>query len=606
MMLSVAHSDRLGVVPENILWLYADDDHAGYARAIALFGEKRRLLEPAAFQTAIAETAGEFLRWVDSALRDCPRDYWIAASFFKDIVCTPVFLHLACLRMAVRAADDGRSVVLITRSAALASQVRKIGGVGSASTRPWRRDAFRAWARTWVHVLCRPWFVYARSVLAKSVLGSRYRANLRDTQMLVDTFVFPEDIRADGRYSDRFFPGLIEWYRARGIRAASMPFTGHLPWHQLHSIYRRMRASDIRFAPGELFLGVADCITGVRRALRAFLRPPEFSATPFLGIPVAMLATHWWRRSALHTVVYQIWRCVPRRMAEQGLKPVHVLEWHENQPVNSAITLGFHEDCVATQVIAGRQYFPAAGIVNFFSTPGGVRAGATPQVNWACGPRIAELFAAHDDAGRYEVVPALRYAHLFEHAGGAAEGTKLLVFLTSSPEESLSILECVFAAACKTLAGFDAIVVKAHQALPGNIRKVAEQQWPAARESHVSWEERATSVLLGEAKAVVTAGSSVALEAVCRGVPVIVTGRHAGINANPLDSIDSRLWRITYGPRDLEHIMQQWLPAIADWETRRELGRRVRDQYLTATTPETMLAFDPRHRDNVGNKGVHT
>src|SRR5476649_1339802 len=128
MTVSVVHPDRLGILPQDNYWLYADDDPAGYAQVAKAFGEQRRLLEPAAFQAGILETAGDFLRWVDSALDDCPSDYWIAASFFKDVVCTPVFLHLACLRMAMRAADQRRNVIVVTRSATLASQLLQAGG----------------------------------------------------------------------------------------------------------------------------------------------------------------------------------------------------------------------------------------------------------------------------------------------------------------------------------------------------------------------------------------------------------------------------------------------------------------------------------------------
>lgn len=592
MTLSVVHPDRPGTLAGDSYWLYADDDLAGYARIARVFGEQRRLLEPAAFQAGILETSGAFLQWVDRALDDCPPGYWIAASFFKDMVCTPMFLHLACLRMAVHAGSQGRNVVVVTRSAALAGQIRQNSGSRGALSGWGSGDTLLAWARTWGHFFYRPCFVYASAVLAKWVIGSRYRARLNGVQLLVDTFVFPEDIRADGRYSDRFFPGLVEWYRARGIEAASMPFTGHIPLRKLRAVYRRMRASSIPFAPGELFLGIADCVAGARSALRAFMRPPGFAATPFLGIPIAALATHWWRRSAFQTVAYQILRRVPRRMAEHGLKPGYALDWYEQQPLDTAITLGFREAGAGTTVIAGRQYFPTAGVVNLFSTPGAVRAGAAPELNWACGRRIAELFAAHDGLGRYEVTPALRYAHLFEATGSTEDATKLLVFLTSSPAESMSMLECIFSTTPAARAGFETIIIKTHQALRGNLRAEAERRWPAMREPRVVWDQRTTWELLDEAKLVLTAGSSVAVEAVCRGVPVVVVGSPAGIVLNPLENIDARLWRVAYGPQDFEHIMQHWLPSVPDGETRREIGRNIRDQYLEATTAETMRAFE--------------
>jgi hypothetical protein len=599
MTLSVAHPDRLDALPRDTYWLYADDDLAGYTKVARCFGDEWRLHDAKAFQIEISRTTGEFLKWVDSVLADCPPDYWITASYFKDMFCTPMFLHLACLRMAAAAAARDRHVVVVTRSQALARQLRQLANVRSLFADIPRGGTLREWGSACLHFVGRPWLVCLRAWLARKVLGRRYHERLSNTELLVDTFLFPEDIGTDGRYSDRFFPGLVEWYRAQGIRAVSMPFTGNIPLHKLHSVYRCMRASDMPFAPGDFFLSVTDCAAGMWRALCASIRAPDFSAKPFAGIPIASLALHWWKLSALETVTYHIWRRVPRRMAEYGLRPGNALEWYENQPLDKAITLGFQKDCPWTTVIAGRQYFPAAGMVSFFSTSGEVRAGAAPRLNWACGKRIAALFASHDTLGHYEVVPALRYAHLFEHPGGTEEGTKLVVFLTSAREESLGILECIFSAAPEATAGFEAIIVKTHQALRGNVQEEAGRRWPAARGPSVIWEQRTTSELLGEAKLVLTAGSSVALEAVCRGVPVIVVGRHAGINLNPLESIDTRLWQIAYGSTDFENAIQSWLPTIPDWKARCGIGKDILDRYLEIATPKSMLAFDPRRYDNL-------
>ena len=94
MTLAVAHPAHLGVLSEDTCWLYADDDIDGYMQTARHFGESRRLLEPAAFQHEVLGASAEFLQWVDTALARSPTDYWITASFFKDIFCTPAFLHL--------------------------------------------------------------------------------------------------------------------------------------------------------------------------------------------------------------------------------------------------------------------------------------------------------------------------------------------------------------------------------------------------------------------------------------------------------------------------------------------------------------------------------
>ncbi len=597
MSLSVTHPDRLASLDQDAVWLYADDDIAGYARVVEQYGKDRRLLDPPDFQIQLLESADDFLKWVDEVLVDCPPDYWIAASWFKDMFCTPMFLHLACLRIALDGTSRNKHVVIVTRSAALAQQIRQLGGTPAAATAAFDMRAAVRWIDGWLHFLARPFLLYVRTLLAKLTLGNEYLTGMKKPALLVDTFLFAEDIAADGRFSDRFFPGLVDWFRQTGRNAASMPFTGNIPLRQLRTVYRRMKLSAVPFLAGEIFLGLADCLIGAWRTLCIYAQPPQFAAKPFGDIPIARIADHWWKQAALNTVNYQIWRRLPRRMADRGFHPETILEWYENQPLDKAITLGFRLDCRDATVIAVRQYFPAFGVVNFFSTSREVMAGASPKQNWACGKRIAELFARHDSVGHYKVVPALRYAHLFEPVAIDIQGEKLVIFLTSSYEESIGILESVFAAEETARCGFAAILIKPHQSLRGDIRAEAGQKWPASRNQNVSWTQQATRQLLDAAKLVVTAGSSVALEAVCRGVPVAVVGRVAGINLNPLETIDPRLWQLVYGAGDFQSLVITWLPGVPDLPARREIGLRIRGEYLQTPAPDSMLAFDPNRPD---------
>lgn len=599
MTLSVAHPERLRRLAENECWLFADDNLADYQQIEQAYGETRRLLTAAELQTAICRTNGEFLRWVDDVLAELPPDYWIAASYFKDVVCTPVLLHMACLRVATDAISAGHNVILITRSAALAKQVVVLNGTLCSNTAIWWQDTFKQRVMAWAHWMVRPWQIFLRTLLAKLQFGPNDLSNLQNLQVLVDTFFFPGDLAPDGGYKDRFSPGLIDWYETHGFRVASMPYTGHVPLREMFSAYKRMRRSKTRFVLGECFLGIMDCLRGAWRSAQLYRCPPTFSTTPFYGVRCEQIALYWWQISALQTVSYQIWLRAPRNMLRQGLIPDLVVDWYENQPLDKAVCLGFQKHCQHTRVIAGRQFLPAPGIVNFFSTAGEVRAGAAPSLNWVCGKRTAAMFAIYDPSGVSCIVPALRYSYLFDFSVPSREGNKLVVFLTSLPEESMGILECVFAADQSARSRFESVLVKIHQSVDARFRNRAENRWPSMRGRGVTWDQRPASALLDEAALVVTGASSVALEAVCRGVPVIVSGRPAGISFNVLEGIDQQLWRIAYDSREFQQLAREWLPHVPDLATRREAGRRIRDEHFEMVTSENMQAFDPRRIDKI-------
>jgi hypothetical protein len=193
---------------------------------------------------------------------------------------------------------------------------------------------------------------------------------------------------------------------------------------------------------------------------------------------------------------------------------------------------------------------------------------------------------------------------LFTEVAVAAEGRKLVVFLTSSPQESMGILESVFAADSSAWLDFESIAIKMHQSVDNQLREQVEKRWPAIRSARVGWDGRPAGDILDEACLAVTGGSSVALEAVCRGVPVIVLGRSAGISFNILEDVDRQLWRLAYNAREFGQLVREWLPQLPDRSSRRETGRRVRDEHFEMTTPATMQAFDPRRIDKCEQRAI--
>jgi hypothetical protein len=163
----------------------------------------------------------------------------------------------------------------------------------------------------------------------------------------------------------------------------------------------------------------------------------------------------------------------------------------------------------------------------------------------------------------------------------------------------MEILECVFGANASVLSDFRSVAVKMHQSVDDRLRREIETRWPAVRSAHVNWDERSAVEILNGARLAITGGSSVALEAVCRGVPVIVSGRSAGISFNILENVDRQLWRLAYSAREFEDLVRRWLPHIPERSRRQKAGLRIRDEYFEPTTPLTMQSFDPRRNEDI-------
>lgn len=601
MTLTLVHSHALlscPAFPSDAYWLYADDDPQTVEKIDQHFGFERRLISPADFQVRAAGLRASFMTWADRCLRNEIAEDWIPASYFKDVYATPVFLHLVCLHLISEALQSNRSLVVISASEALALQ---LGQLAEETGQPFaligqnefRIQAHRIRLRTWRHLLLRPLRLLAASLLARAILGEKQIRRLKGVEILVDSFLLDGDLDSSGRYHDRFLPGLLDNYHRHGRVAASMANTESIPFPKLAGAYSAMARSKTLFSPAELFLRGGDIFQGQWKAWRAARRTPNFALMPFEGVAVQHVAGFWWSVSTWRSVVARILTVVGKRMAARGIAPQLYLDWFENQPLDKGMQIAFSYTGSPTKTVAVRQYFPAENVVSFFSTSGEVARGVVPRTNWVCGRRTAELFARHDLNGVYRAVPALRYSHLYVEQEALPAGDHLVIFLTSGLNESLAILNLAFTKIEKTLAHFRSVRVKPHQALKTDIAELANVRWPKIGNLAVTWENGASSELLQSAALVLTAGSSVAIEALCRGIPVVLSGRTAGLDVNPLEDVDNAIWRTAYSPEDFTILLKTWLPGLPSISERRAAGLELRADYFEPVTDDGMRAFLP-------------
>lgn len=582
-------------LPEDFSWFYADDSAVIDLLISARYGEERRLLSPESFQVKVALLRRDFLLWLDAALEGLPGERWIPASVFKDVFVTPMFLHAVALVVMSEARQSGRNVLVVTASAVLANQVRILQSdcVVFAKLHFWG-DFLTVLFQALRQFFWRQIRLAGAGILARRILGKAIWLRLRKVNVLVDTFLLEGDLRADGVYRDRFLPGLFEYYRDCGCEAAALVSTEMLNFASLPKHYRAMRQCETLVVPAEYLVRWQDILKGAREVMMALRAASCFHRHPFCGLDIGILAASWWRIASLRSAVPMALLGLAKRLSDAGAKPALVLVWCENQASDKALQLAFTREIDKANVIALHQFFPFANIVNFFSTEGEVRHGVSPITHWVCGEQMKSRFSAYDGLANYRVVPALRYDHLFRSLV-VKDGDDLVVFLTSSFEESLAILEIALADISATLRFFRSVVIKPHQALDVDFQSVALQCWPEIRDQPLIWQSEASFELLARAALVLTAGSSVALEAIGVGIPVVIAGRKAGLEVNPLEGIAVDFWRTVYSAEKFEQLLTSWFKSLPSRELRRVYGRELLEDYFEPVTEAGMRVFLPEN-----------
>lgn len=594
-MFEIVHPSEAGPRIVGAHWVFVDRDAATAESLAQSCGER---LVPAIssrqLQGIAAELRADFLRWSDQQMSVHPPVEWLRTRLYPNPYLEDLFLHCCWLELLTRwISADGKPLVIVTSNDGFAC-----AAVQLAHRRKWvvqwqgrgkfARQRGRRWARG-IGGLIKHMVEHAgRWCLVRAILGTGYRARLSETHTLVSVYVHPQDISATGAYRDRYFRGMVDYFESAGFLPAVLPRYADMTLKQFPSFLRRLRMSPRLFAAPELFMHPFDllvagvmCFAGTRN-----------DGWKFRGLDIEKMANSTRLTTAMKRYSALLLHLSLLRAARHGLRPVNAVLWHENQPEDKAIALALHRTQPQTRVIGIKPFVPMPNLMSQFNTTGQVEQGVAPRFTWVCGEDQASCFSAHDKLGQYFVVPALRYAHL--HATPSSqepEGTELAILLTFSAEESLSILRLAALEQSLLHRSFSGIIVKPHPDLADESFKDKVTSLLGG-EGNYRWVTDGMDVTLGHARAVLTAGTSSAVEALGRGIPVMIAGVAAGLEMNPLEWFDPRMWCVIDGESSLRRVVQDWTPAHPLPEgDRRRLGTHVRERFFLRADEQSMRRY---------------
>src|SRR5262249_31717946 len=106
-----------------------------------------------------------------------------------------------------------------------------------------------------------------RMLLARTILGARYKRRLAGIDLLLAGYVHDEDLSETGVFTDRYFPGLIDWYRQQGFLPAEYPSFVGIRLFRLPNLYRRIRGSATAFVVFELIVRFSDVFRALRKCV---------------------------------------------------------------------------------------------------------------------------------------------------------------------------------------------------------------------------------------------------------------------------------------------------------------------------------------------------
>jgi hypothetical protein len=601
MRLTVCHPQQLWRFRQfSGAWVYADTSFAEYQRVHRYLEKKAHVLcSPRQFQQVAIDSREAFVAWVDSNLESVIGTPLLLTPLSRNPF-HGLFLHAVWIRfLAERIGSYGEEILVVTSSAGMARSlnqhcnergisVQVVGALSyllSVAKRNLR--SIVKFGYQLFHALC-------CLTLSRLVLGLSYRRRLAGVDLLIDTFLLKDDVSPGGAVNHRYFPGLVDWYKKKGNRPAYYPSLFRVPVWRLVALYRGYARSPYLFCAPELFQRLSDLAFSVAECLIQGFRSTNMSHPVLFGANITPLVEGLKFQVAMDGLQPMLLVRTPKRLAESGIFPRYLLDWFENQPLDQATMIGFRQSIPTCQVIALHQYAFYSAILNFYVTTREVAEGIVPNSHWVCGNVWPKRVATYDRLGSYTVVPALRYGYLHRREIRDEDGSELLVLLTHSVDESVSVLALIGDMLPLLAQVFSGITIKTHPTLTLHRlhRAMGRNGRKVFRENSVRFKSSGLDELFGSARLVVSAGSGSALEAVAVGLPVLLVGRCAGIDVCPLEYVDQRIWKTIFDVTEFEAAICDWTPHHPlSRSERQEIGRKVMDGYFEPVTDEGMDRF---------------
>jgi hypothetical protein len=411
---------------------------------------------------------------------------------------------------------------------------------------------------------------------------------------LVDTF-FSGYIFKSGAFKERYYTG-VNTLLAPGEKGRIFFVPNVISWRNLEKMVAMAEKADENFLYPFDFLKLKDYLIACLAPF--FIRRIDLGQFRFRGIPIGALLksdfrTHIALRSSFRGILFYLFF---RRLNQENVKLHRVVDWFENQVVDRGFNLGKNEFYPDTPSI-GYQGLIAAYNWNFHVQPTRAEAmdKSLPQQVAVIGTGLADIARRFYPELDVVVAPGMRFSDIHKTCVKPPDrfhpdAPVILVALPIWVEDSLDILGLVTQILPYLAARNARVVVKPHPSLDLDQVRAGLEAWP--HEFEVG--EGPFPKLVLDADLLISTGSTVCMESLAYGVPVIVIGspKHVTKNIIP-ETVPKGIWDLCFNAEELREALDRLCFDLdnGDYENLIRLARKIRSDFFTPVSRKRVCDF---------------
>lgn len=406
--------------------------------------------------------------------------------------------------------------------------------------------------------------------------------------ILIDTFVTGSNL------NDRYYPGLWDSLTDQERRCVYFVPTLLYQPRRCLQLYKSLRTADVNFFLKDDYL----CLLDYWYAWKYWIRILKIHVkeTKFYGFNIATLVQEELRSlNGYYSAFLAIlnYRFI-KRLSKAGVRLKLVIDWFENQVIDKGANSGLRKFFPGVHIKGYQGLIVTRHHLSMYPTKFEQQLGMIPQEVAVIGKGLASRvkeFCPNNIS--VSVAPAFRFQSVWKERQYYPENNvfSVLVALPIVIEEGNEILHLIETCLNKGYLDNIRFWVKQHPNYePQIIKKAFGRGWPEV----FQFVSEDFNDCIERSNLLISNGStSSGMNALAKGVPVILIGNKTGLIHNPIpETITEDIWRFCNTPNEVAEAIEFYKSRSPEKIRKHEqIGEKIRGEYFEPVTRDSVRSF---------------
>lgn len=517
-------------------------------------------------------------------------DWWVSSPASRNTLNSDLFLNFCKVQLVIYLLSNNKSIsTIIVDTKAMKKVLNQLDGINKTKI-IYNREIFSSIKNRLLQfiIIVKELLTYIYQLLIFRLI-SKPTPNLKNLPItIIDTYAIP------GYYSnDRYYTGLWDSLsEEQKEKTFFCPTLSMTSWNKIYFAYKDLFKSNRQFLYKEKYLKLSDIFYSVFYIIRInFIKIDKIFVN---GIDYSYLIINdLFNRIGFGLAIGGLinYRFI-KRLKLNKVNISNFIDWWESQAIDKGLHKAMNYYYPEACVLGYLGYAPRNLELQLYPNKYEIKFGIVPKTIAVIGKGFINGIKIFNPDQKVIAAPAFRFQHLWNKNSNSynSEGFILLIALPITFNESIHIINQMISCLNEISRLKIHFWIKPHPTMQKDkIKKYFGSKWPEI----IEFTDYDTQLALRKSNLLVSGMSSICLESMALGVPVLVLDNKYGLQYNPIpDNIEQDLWRKCSKSNDIIHGINFYYNRNKKELSRHALlGDQIRETYFEPVTIDNANKF---------------